>query len=132
MSQLSNYLTSSIIPADSHLVRIGIGVSIGLVVLGLVLWLVSLRFRRTTWGVLLQRVSPILGAVGLGWLLLFLLRFQSLYPFNRRIWVYVWAILALGWFAYRLWTFCSVVPAKRHENIRYQKYDKYLPKPKKS
>ncbi len=129
------YLTTFDAPAASRWVLIGLGASLGLLAIGsmapVALFLLG-RYRRPV-------ESPALwaglGAVarygGLVWSVLFFLRYEAMFPFVIRIWVYGVAPFFLGAIGYVVFRHRRQRPRRSEAKTRYEHFERYLPDPKK-
>jgi hypothetical protein len=126
------YLTTNDIPADTHLTRISLGVSLGVTVVGVVLLVAPYLAKRLRSVVWLPVLSSVLLVAGIGWGILFGLRYEALFPFDRRVWEYVWFLPVIGFTVYRLRHYKKTIPQHVAVAKRHKHYDKYLPKPKRA
>jgi hypothetical protein len=132
VKNIFTYLMTPNIPSDSPMVRIALYTSAVLIVVGVLIPYVSRKVENARLRIFLQGIAQVVSIGGLGWIILFLLRFEDLPPFDRRFWTYLWFIPVAILFAIRFKQYKKKIPVEINAQLRREKYDKYLPKPKRT
>jgi hypothetical protein len=139
MQSWINYLINPDIPFVSPFVITGVGISLFLLISGILIPVVMKRLMASTgrfyakpelWLRLFVAWAGIWRWLGLIWLLFFLLRYEGLPPFTMRIWVYIVILPFLVWMWLAWQKERRLTPALERQSTRHEHYDKYLPRPK--
>lgn len=123
-SFLNYFVTTNTLP-DTLFIKIGLIVSGAALLLGLVLPLVP-QLR----GELVRSLANWFRAMGLLFLVLLFLRYESLWPFTIRLWVSVAVIPALVWLALIIRAHRRKLPEIASRSQFNDQYEQYLPKAK--
>ncbi len=136
ITQFLNYFVDPNAAVDSLFVKIGLLLSGLMLAFGLFWPFFYHRFFRnqskTNFLYLLRYWTPVFRGAGLGWLVLFFLRYESIFPFQYRIWVYGGLIPVIVWLIILFLRFKKRKPEIIKKDILKDHYEKYLPKPKRT
>lgn len=127
------YFISSAIPADTRLVRIGLGLAVILIILGIIFpFVIGWRWRHSVWHKRQIRIPTtlLLRLAGVVWFLAFFLRYETIVPFNRRIWAYLPILPVAGMLFFLRHRYHRLAPEHIKEKLLAKQYGSYLPQSK--
>lgn len=127
---ISSYLTSGPVSPDSVSVRVGIGVAVVCLVIGIVAALFDSRIPLLR-NSLIQKLAIMARWGGGLMLILLFLENQDVEPFDMRIWPVLVALPLIVYFIFSVVTYRKTIPLQVKENMRRETYEKYLPTKKK-
>ncbi len=132
--QIWTYLSTTQIAADSSYVRFGLIASTLLILLGilipLALWIRRKRNSDLWFGPMVRQLSFLARIAGIVWFLLFFLRYEDIYPLDRRIWVYLVVIPVIITGILMVRKYRRIKPLKMKSAELESRYKQYLPKAK--
>lgn len=129
---IQTYFTDPIAPATSLFVTGGLIASAVIIVIGLLtpIFLHIIRRKEKPVWVLWRNFGAVARLAGLVYLILFFLRYQGLYPFNYRGWVFVALIPFVTWTIILIRRYLAIKPQLKEEAQLYNRFHKYLPQSK--
>lgn len=130
LSVISSYLLSGPVSPDSVSIRVGLGVAGACFLIGIIAVLFSYRvpaFRNS----LIRKLALAARWGGGLMLILLFLEQQDIEPFDMRLWPALIALPLIGYCLFSVVTYRKAIPILIKENVRRERYEKYLPTKKK-
>ncbi len=131
---LTNYLLANA-PTNTPMVRRGMIGAAAILLLSLLAPMIIARnkaWRKKINADFLPKWTFFGQVMGLVMVIILFLRSQGLPYFTIRLWEYSVGLVALVWAGILLNHYRRTIPEFQHESIRVDKYEKYLPKAKRS